>query len=146
MSLRVLFPGARFSPPARADQIDAVEATLGVVLPEQLRNLYLECDGFREPKGNAKYLLSLTNEDFIGSLVSTTKFWWEEWPRITRPGYPMDFSPFVCFGSSSGDAVWCIRWQGPSEIVAYHHSMEDEYEPVGVDILDVYRRDYSSYE
>jgi hypothetical protein len=88
---------------ARAEQIAATEATLGVVLRE-------------------------------------------EWPRITWPGYPMDFSPFVFFGFSSGDRVWGIRWQGPSEIIAYHHNMEDEYERLGLDILDVYRRDYSSYQ
>ena len=60
--LRVLFPNGRFSPAATETQIASVEAELGVRLPEQLRRLYLECDGFREDRGNAKYLLSLTEE------------------------------------------------------------------------------------
>lgn len=78
--LNYLFPHGRFSPPATEDQIVAVETDLGLVLPRQLRDLYLECDGFREDRGNTKYLLSLTDDDVIGSLVKTTRFWWEDGP------------------------------------------------------------------
>src|SRR4051812_40679321 len=74
--LRQVFPNGRFSPPATESEVAAAETVLGLRLPEQLRRLYFECDGFREDRGNAKYLLSLTEQDFIGSLVSTTKFMW----------------------------------------------------------------------
>jgi hypothetical protein len=74
--LKTLFPDGRFSPPATEAAIDDAESQLGVQIPSQLRSLYLICDGFREDKGNTKYLFSLTNEDFIGALVTVTR-----WPR-----------------------------------------------------------------
>lgn len=77
--LRQVIPNGRFSAPATQSEVAAAEAVLGLRLPEQLRRLCFECDGFREDRGNAKYLLSLTEEDFIGSLVSTTK-----WPAPMR--------------------------------------------------------------
>ena len=120
-----------------------VEADLGVRLPEQLRRLYLECDGFREDRGNAKYLLSLTEEDFIGSLIRTTRFWWEEW-RQYHPN--LDFRPYIFFGSSSGDDCWGINWQKGGEIIAYHHNMEGQYEVVASDIIELYQADYTRYD
>lgn len=141
--LREIFPHGRFSPPAAEAEIAAVEALLGVRLPEQLRSLYLECDGFREDRGNAKYLLSLTEEDTIGSLLSTTRFWWDEW----KPYQPnLDFRRYIFFGFSSGGECWGINWQTTGEIIAYHHHMEDEYEVAASDILDLYRADYAVYD
>jgi cell wall assembly regulator SMI1 len=146
MSLRALFPGGRFAAGASADQIRRAEEVLKVRLPDQLRALYLECDGFREPKGNAKYLFSLMEEDFIGSLVSVTQFWWQEWKQVAPAHMRIDFTPYVFFGSSSADEVWGVAWNRPVQIIAYHHLMEGTFEIAGTDILDVYRRDYSSYE
>src|SRR5262245_35913059 len=101
--LRDVFPGARFAAAATADQIGQAENVLEVRFPDQLLALYLECDGFREPKGNAKYLLALTDEDVIGSLVSVTRFWWRDWKQTAPPNLPIDFTPYVFFGSSSAD-------------------------------------------
>jgi hypothetical protein len=119
MNLRDVFPNARFSPPATEQRIAEVESALGVKLPEELREFYLECDGFREDRGNAKYLLSLIEEDYIGSLVTITKFLWQE---FTVP----NLRHFVFFGSSSGDECWGIRWRSPHEVIAYHHHMGDD--------------------
>lgn len=141
--LKKLFPGGTFGVPATDEQVFAVEGTLGVRLPAQLRALYQECDGFREPRGNAKYLLSLTDEDTIGSLASLTKFCWTEF-RETWP--ELDLSPFVFFGSSGSDELWGIRWRdGPEEVIAFHHGMEGEIEVRGPDIISVYRDDFSIY-
>lgn len=100
--LKAAFPNGQFAPPATEQQVGAVESALGVRFPEQLRALYLECNGFREDRGNAKYLLSLTDEDFIGSLITLTRFHWTEvkeyWPQL-------DLSPYIFFGSSSGDEM-----------------------------------------
>ena len=137
--LRQVFPNGRFWPPATEDEIKAVERMLGVPLPDQLRQLYLICDGFREDRGNAKYLFSLVEQDFIGSLVSTTNFLWTEFKTL-------DLRPYVFFGSSSGDECWGINIHRPNEIIAYHHHMEDAYEVVGSDIIEVYRADYARYE
>lgn len=137
--LKELFPHALLSSPATESKILGAESALGVRLPEQLRVLYLECDGFREEKGNAKYLFSLFEEDFIGSLVSITKFLWTE---VKTP----NLKSFVFFGSSSGDDFWGINAEQSSEIIAYHHNMGAQYELVGSSILEVWRADYALYD
>lgn len=137
--LRELFPLGRFAPPATESAIAAIEERLAVRLPDQLRRLYFECDGFREDRGNAKYLLSLTSEDAIGSLLTTTLFMWTEYASP-------DLRPFVFFGFSGGDECWGINLQHPHPIIAYHHNMEGAYADVGSDILEVFKADYSLYE
>ena len=137
--LKGIFPHGRFSPPATEDAISAAESVLGVRLPDQLRSLYLECDGFREDRGNAKYLLSLTQDDFIGSMMTITKYLWNE---VKTP----NLASFIFFGSSSGDDFWGINSQKPTEIIAYHHNMGDHYEIVGSKILDVWLADYALYD
>ncbi len=137
--LKELFPTSIFGAPATESDLANVELILNVTIPEQLRALYLECDGFREDRGNAKYLLSLTNEDYIGSLVSTTTFFWTE---FTRP----DLTAFIFFGSSSGDEAWGIDWRNGDRVIAYHHRMEQEYEERETNIIDLYRADYARYD
>ncbi|MFN3651973.1 MAG: SMI1/KNR4 family protein [Armatimonadota bacterium] len=141
--LRELFPHGRFHPPASNAQIAAVEASLGVRLPEPLRRLYLEADGFREDRGNAKYLLSLTEPDTIGSLVSTTRFYWDEWPGI-QPG--LELRDYLFFGYSGGDEVWGIHWRPPEEIIVYHPQMGSSFETAGTDLLRLFRDDYAAYD
>lgn len=143
MKLKTLFPGGSFSSPATPQEIELAERQIGAKLPEPLRRLYLECNGFREPLGNAKYLLSLSAIDTIGSLVSTTLFWREEFPT-TFPNSP-DFSNFIFFGMSSGDEAWAIN-QTDGAIISYHHSMGSEFQMVGRDILQLYVQDFSQYE
>lgn len=137
--LKTLFPNCRFSPPATEAAIVDAESQLGVQIPRQLRQLYLICDGFREDKGNAKYLFSLVDEDYIGSLVSITKHIWTE---LDEP----DLRPFLFFGSSSGDDLWGINFRQPDKIIAFHHHMEDHYEIVGTDIVQVFCEDYARYD
>jgi hypothetical protein len=137
-----MFPAGRFAPPATEAAIAEVERALGVRLPEQLRRFYLECDGFREDRGNSKYLLSLSEKDVVGSLLSRTQFFWQEWPEY----YPdLDLSPFVFFGDASGSESWGIDWRGGNKIIAYHHHMEGEFEVAGTDIAEVWRADYAAY-
>lgn len=140
--LRRTFPYGEFGAAASEGQIAAAELTLGIRFPDQLRALYLECDGFREDRGNAKYLLSLIDEDHIGSLRTVTEFCWTEfketWPEL-------DLTPYVFFGLSCADEFWGIRCDGSDEIIAFHHHMEGAYEVVGRSILAVYEADYSRY-
>ncbi len=139
MSLRDEFPHAQFSPPATKEMIAEVESALGITMPQELRELYLECDGFREDRGNSKYLLSLLEEDYIGSLVTMTEHLWH---TVTVPC----LKPFIFFGSSSGDEYLAINWHDPHDIIAYHHHMEDQYEKVGSCILEVWKADYALYD
>jgi hypothetical protein len=140
--LKQLFPLGTFALAATEEQIAAVETALRVRFPEQLRSLYYECDGFREEKGNAKYLLSLTDQDFVDSLESITRFCWTEFQEIWPS---LDLTPFIFFGMSGGDEMWGIRWRGGNEIIAFHHNMEGTFEVVGSDILSVYKADQASY-
>lgn len=137
--LKQLFPHARFSAPAASEAIVAAESALGVCLPDPLRGFYLECDGFREDKGNAKYLLSLIEDDFVGSVVKITRFLWTE---VASP----NLKPFVFFGSSSEDKLWGINVQRPTQIIAFHHSVGDQYEEVGSSIPEVWQTDYTLYD
>tara|TARA_Y100000780_G_scaffold146924_1_gene132392 strand:- start:674 stop:1105 length:432 start_codon:yes stop_codon:yes gene_type:complete len=138
-NLKDAFPGAKFKDPAKEEDILEAERILGVLIPERLKELYSESDGFREDKGNAKYLLSVLDEDFIGSLVSITKHMWSEFPVP-------EFRNYIFFGSSVTDCIWGMNISKQSEVIAYHHSMEDEFEVVGGDVIDVYIQDYSIYE
>ncbi len=129
--------------PAQTDEIERAEIDLGVSFPNALRELYLECDGFREPKGNAKYLLSLANEDFIGSLIETTRSLWanhEYWKRTE-----VDPTDFIFFGYSSADEVWGIRIDAPHDVIEYHHGQEDEVTYLGPDVIKVFRNDFQKY-
>jgi SMI1 / KNR4 family (SUKH-1) len=138
-ALKQLFPEGKFGPPASEESIIAAENELGVRLPEVLRSLYRECDGFREPLGNCKYLLSLLDEDSIGSVVSMTKFYWTELPIIAEGVCP-DLKPFIFFGTSHVN--WAIRIKQPHLLIAYHYHMLDRFEVVGYDILQLYQDEH----
>ena len=143
MLLRTLFPDGRFSRPATPLEIAEAERTIGARLPEQLRSLYMECDGFREPRGNAKYLFSLSEEDGTGSLASANRFWHHEFPKIAT--FCPDFSRFIFFGSSSADENWAIDQDGLN-VIAYHHSMGDEFEVVCTEITQAFLNDFEQYD
>lgn len=141
-SIQLLFPGATIAPPATQQTIAAVEATLGVALPAQLRRFYLQCDGFQEDRGGANYLLALMAPAGVASLVSTTRFYWDEWPDY----FPqLDLRPFVFFGMSGNDYAWAIDWARGERIIRYHHHLAGEYEVAGTDIVEVWRNDYAGY-
>jgi hypothetical protein len=66
--LRNLFPQGHFASPTSEASIAAVETTLEVHFPEQLRALYLGTDEFSGDLGDASYLLPLTRENLSDSL------------------------------------------------------------------------------
>lgn len=144
MSLKATIPDAIMGNPAQPDEIEKAESVLGIRFPDALREVYLECDGFREPKGNAKYLLSLANEDFIGSLIETTRSFWadREYWRQTE----IDPTDFIFFGYSSADGVWGIRIDAPHDVIEYHHNQEDEVARLGQDVLKVFQNDFQKYD
>jgi len=53
---------------------------------------------------------------------------------------------FIFFGSSSGDDYWGINVHHPNQIITFHHHMQNHYELIGADILEVYREDYALYD
>lgn len=144
MSLRVAFPKEMLSEPASSKAINEAEELLGVKFPPTLRALYRECDGFREPKGNSKYLLSLTNDDFIGSLLKITQSNWAD--RLYWEPTGTDPHQYVFFGFSSGGEIWGIRIAAPHDVIEYHHNQEDEVTYLGSDIIEIFRNDFRKYE
>ena len=107
-----------------------------------LKKLYLSFDGFREGIRNSAYLIPLKYNEGAGSLVETNKFYWGEYMEY----YPkLNFKNYLFFGNSSKDESWAINLNNETEIIAYHHHMEDEYEIVGNDIFEVYINDQNSF-
>ncbi|WP_405201676.1 SMI1/KNR4 family protein [Dokdonia sp. LLG6352-1] len=136
MTLKEIFPKATYSEP-KFFLIPQIEMELELKMPQKLKKLYLETDGFRENIGNSKYLFSLKDDDGIGSLLSTTKFFHNE--KI----FP-DIHKYIFFGSSSAGEYWAINTQN-STVISYHYSMGNEFEKLDNDIVELYKKDYSLY-
>lgn len=143
MRLAEAFPDGRFVPPATEAAIAAAEAQLGANLPEELRALYLETDGFREPLGNAQYLSSLDE------LVSGTQFLWDTLPASVPDVRFPDMKPFVFFGQDGIGGWWGMRIAPPHDIVYWHHHLLDggpDFEPQPGDVIDVLKAALALYE
>ncbi len=135
MKLSDIIPNCELQSPEPA-MIVAVELELGVTFPNELRALYEECNGLREPLGNTSYVWPLFGET---SLVRMTKFFRDEVKSIA-PNAP-DFADYLFFGSSSADESWAIGLTEPNKIIRYHHHMGGEYEIVGEHIHAVFEAD-----
>lgn len=134
-SIEELVPGAICAPPARPEELQGVEAKLGVKLPLPLRTLYLQADGFREPLGNAAYLFSLEE------MASLTEYYWQGWPLDSPQGH--DFTGYIVFGSSGSDEHWAMQIAAPHQVIGYHHHMEGTPEELGYDLDAVFMRDFA---
>lgn len=140
--IKQYFTNGRFSFPATEKEVNEVENKLGIKIPAVLKELYLSFDGFREGTGNSSYLIPLRYNEGTGSLVEINKFYWGEYMEY----YPnLNFKNYLFFGSSSSDEIWGINLDNETEIIAYHHHMEDEYEIAGNDISQVYINDQESF-
>jgi hypothetical protein len=137
------FPHGRFQPPATIDAIEAAEKRLGVQFPSQLRELYLQCDGFCEPAGNASYLLPLEYA------VDETEKLWTLHEVLVETKLP-DFRPFVFFGSPSAGGWWGIRLKAPHDLIAWDHQMlyepDMDFEAAGSNIIDAFEADYALHD
>jgi hypothetical protein len=134
-SIEELVPGAICGAPATLQELQGVEAKLGVTLPLPLRTLYLQANGFREPLGNAAYLLSLEE------MASLTEYFWRGWP-LDSPQGP-DFTGYIVFGSSGADEHWAIQIAAPHRVIGYHHQMEGTPEELGNELDAVFMHDFA---
>lgn len=73
--IRAVMPSASFNPAATPDMLDDAERSLGVALPDWLREIYLACNGFRGPT-DVRYLYALDGND---GAVEFTSFLRTEW-------------------------------------------------------------------
>ncbi|MGH7135741.1 MAG: hypothetical protein ACREHD_08380 [Pirellulales bacterium] len=74
-NIKMLFPHAKFWPPAKNETLAAAEAALGLTLPRQLCALYRECDGFREDNMEDEY-------DVVGTKIADV--WMAHYLRYDR--------------------------------------------------------------
>jgi SMI1 / KNR4 family (SUKH-1) len=130
-----LVPGAICGAPATEEQLTSIEARLGFALPPSLRAFYVQANGFREPLGNAAYLLPLDE------MASSTEYFWCDWLNDSPQG--PDFTGFIVFGSSGADEHWAMKITAPHEVIGYHHHMEGTPERLGNDLVAVFRNDYA---
>lgn len=142
-ALRQAFPNGRFNEPASMADIALAEAELGAALPLELKDLYVEANGFREPKGNAQYLSPLSE------LVSSTNFMWRDLAAsIPGVAFP-DFRPFVFFGSDGIGGWWGMRVAAPHDVIYWHHHLLDEgpnFETQDGDAVDVMKAALALYD
>lgn len=140
--IKEYFENGKFNSPATKQDIVEIEEELDIKFPSVLRELYLSFNGFKEGNGNAAYLLPLKSYRDGSSVLEMNKFFKEEYKQY----YPsLDFSNYLFFGSSYSDETWGINLSNESEIIAYHHHMEDEYEIVGSNIFEVYIKDQENF-
>ena len=138
--IRRLLKSAKFGLSCPAQAIGEAEKLLGHSLPGFLKALYPQFDGFREGLGNAQYLFPLLQSSDGGtSLIEMTMYYRKDHTP------PPDFSGFVFFGSSGGDAHWGVGLETDSPIIAYHHNMGKRYEIAGTDVIQVYLDDQKAY-
>ncbi|MBA4009850.1 MAG: hypothetical protein C0511_18995 [Hyphomicrobium sp.] len=134
-SIEELVPRAICGAPATPEELQGVEEKLGVTLPLPLRTLFLQANGFREPLGNAAYLLSLEE------MASLTEYFWRDWP-LDSPQGP-DFTGYIVFGSSGADEHWAMQIAAPHQVIGYHHHMEGTPEELRNDLDAVFMRDFA---
>ena len=133
--LKDVFPSAKFSDPTTEAMLREAESLIGAAIPEKIRSLYFECDGFREDRGYAQYLFPLFGSS---GLVELTKFLWLEfedaWPEFSLRGY-------IFFGSSCCDHFFGVQSHEPFNLIQFHHNMEGTLEDHGSDVIKMYESD-----
>ena len=128
--VRRAFPDGVFKSPASLDAIAAAESLLGHALPAQLRDLYLNFDGFLGPT-NAPFLHPLLERPGPGgeSLVTFTLFF-----RGERY-FPEWLQHAVAIGDDGTGTGWFILLNEAEKLVIWDAEWED-YEPVEGNLLD----------
>ena len=138
--LKQVFPSAQFADPAAETMLHEAETLIGVAIPEKVRSLYFECDGFREDRGSAQYLFPLFGSS---GLVELTKSMWLEfegvWPEFSLRKY-------IFFGSSCCDHLFGVNSQVPFNLIQFHHNMEGTFEDHGTDVIKMYEEDYHRFD
>lgn len=131
--LRSAFPDAQFSVACTAEDIVRAETELGVAIPEQLRALYLESDGFFQ-----KDAMGMSSLNY---LVHETGKLWGLHEVLVGEQLP-DFKPFLFFGTPSAGGWFGVRYTQPYDVVSWLPN-EPYFKPLGTSILDALKSDYA---
>ena len=139
--VRSSFPNSAFGPPVSAQVISEVEAELGHELPQVLRDLYLNFDGFMGPL-NTPFLFPLRERptEMQESLLSFTRFLRDE-----------DYCPpwlhrAVAVGGDGGGSAWFVLLETPDCVVRWEAEWGPEYEQLEGSLLDVWLSKKSVFE
>ncbi len=131
--LRNSFPNGVFGAPVSAQVIAEVEAELGHALPQVLRDLYLDFDGFMGPL-NTPFLFPLRERPnaMQESLLSFTRFLRDE-----------DYCPpwlhrAVAIGGDGSGSAWFVLLESPDGAVRWEAEWGPEYEQLEGSLLDIW--------
>jgi len=130
--LRRVFPDARFSVACTSEDIARAEAELGVAVPDQLRAMYLETDGFFRNDGSGVASLNY--------LVHETEKLWGMDQVLVGEELP-DFKPFVFFGTPAGGGWFGVRHMQPFDVVSWLPN-EPGVKAHGSNIIDALKADF----
>ncbi len=130
--VRRAFPQGTFGSPAAPETIAEAERLLGHQLPEPVRSLYLEFDGFQGPT-NAHFLFPILDRPASGgeSLVTYTKFFRSE------SYFPAWLQHALALGDNGTGATWFILLDQDNRLVRWDAEWE-EYEVVEGSLLDAW--------
>jgi hypothetical protein len=138
--VRQAFAKGVFRKPATAAAIAQVEQALGHPLPDQIRGLYLEFDGFQGPTG-ANFLFPVLERATPGgeSLLTYTQFFRSE------DYFPEWLQHAVAVGDNGTGTTWFILLEEGERIVRWDAEWE-EYEEVEGNLLDAWIAERKLYE
>ena len=138
--VRRVFPQATFGAPACEADIAEAERLLGHPLPSDLRNLYLEFDGFLGPT-DATFLYPVLIRPHPGgeSLATYTQFF------RTETGMPDWLTQAIAVGDYGTGTAWFILLNEGSRVVRWDAEWE-EYESVEGSLLDEWIKAKEFYE
>lgn len=134
------FANGVFRGPPTAAMIAQVEKALGHALPDQLRSLYLEFDGFQGPTG-ANFLFPVLERAAPGSesLLTYTQFFrGEEY-------FPEWLQRAVAVGDNGTGTTWFVLLEEGERLVRWDAEWE-EYEEVDGNLLDAWIAERKLYE
>ena len=138
--VRQAFANGVFRKPTTATVIAQVEQALGQALPEQLRRLYLEFDGFQGPTG-ANFLFPALERATPGSesLLTYTQFFRGE------DYFPEWLQRAIAVGDNGTGTTWFMFLEEKERLVRWDAEWE-EYEEVEGNLLDAWIAERKLYE
>jgi hypothetical protein len=136
----IAFPEATFRAPATSEEVAEAERLLGHLLPPQLRELYLEFNGFQGPT-NAPFLFPLLERPGPRgkSLVTYTLFFRGE------DYFPEWVQRAIALGDNGTGTAWFMLVDEGDRLVRWDAEWE-EYETVEGSLLDAWVREKALYE
>lgn len=134
------FANGVFRKPVTVAAIAQVEQALGHPLPDQVRSLYLEFDGFQGPTG-ANFLFPVLERATPGSesLLTYTQFFRSE------DYFPEWLQRAVAVGENGTGATWFILLEERERVVQWDAEWE-EYEEVKGNLIDAWIEERKLYE